>query len=293
MKICIRCGGNRVDHVFRCSGCGWVPQLESGIPVLAPELHASFDDYPVEHFDDLKRLEDGHFWFENRNRLLTWALGRYFPGAERFFELGCGTGFVLKGLSQTYPGVALTGGDAVVPALLHARGRVPQAEFVQIDGRALPFRSEMDVIGAFDVVEHIEEDEAVLVQIREALRPAGGVILTVPQHRILWSAVDEHARHKRRYSRAELVDKVESAGFELLYVTSFVTLLMPVMLLVRWLKRHQTEEELDPAAEFRIAPRLNTALRRVLGVEGALIERGVPMPAGGSLLLIARKSESR
>src|SRR4030095_1631809 len=103
--------------------------------------------------------------------------------------------------------------------------------------RRIPFRGEFDVIGAFDVLEHIKEDEEVLAQMYQATRPRGGVLLTVPQHSFLWSEVDDYSRHVRRYSASELKAKVKRAGFETLRTTSFVSLLLPVMFISRLRQR--------------------------------------------------------
>ena len=290
MRVCVRCDGVVESPDFRCPACGWTPDAKAGIPVLAPELEADLGDYPADYFDELKELEAGHFWFENRNRLVQWALARFFPEAGSFFELGCGTGFVLEGIRERFPHLRLIGGDAATAGLVHARSRVPAAEFLQVDGRRTPFRGEVDVIGAFDVLEHIEDDAAVLREIHRGLRPGGGTIITVPQHRFLWSAQDDHARHKRRYSRHELVTRVQAAGFQVVWATSFVSLLLPVMAAVRLRKRTAQGEPFDPSAEFRISPAVNRVLAVVLGAEQGLIRRGVRMPAGGSLLLVARRA---
>jgi len=77
----------------------------------------------------------------------------------------------------------------------------------------------------------------VLAQVREALRDDGGVVITVPQHRFLWSAADEYAGHVRRYRRSELLARLAAAGFQPLLVTSFVSLLLPVMWAARARRR--------------------------------------------------------
>ena len=71
-----------------------------------------------------------------------------------------------------------------------------------MDARNIPFRDEFDVIGAFDVLEHIDEDVAVIDEVRKALRPGGGFLMSVPQHPALWSQQDERAFHVRRYTAA-------------------------------------------------------------------------------------------
>src|SRR5207245_7859412 len=158
----------------------------------------------------------------------------------------------------------------------------------QMDARRIPFDDEFDVLGAFDVLEHIDDDGAVLAQMFQAARRGGGILLTVPQHPWLWSSVDAHARHKRRYTRRQLVDKVPRAGFTVARATSFVSLLLPVMLASR-LGRRAGRRADDPLPELRVGGAVNAALAAVLGAERALIECGVSFPAGGSLLVVARK----
>ena len=83
------------------------------------------------------------------------------------------------------------------------------------------------------MLEHIDEDEAALAAINRALRPGGGLIVTVPQHRWLWSETDRFSGHERRYTRRELRAKLAAAGFEPRLVTSFVSVLLPVMMASR------------------------------------------------------------
>ena len=146
-----------------------------------------------------------------------------------------------------------------------------------------------DVVGAFDVLEHIVEDQPVLAQIHQALRPGGGLVLAVPQHPWLWSRQDESACHVRRYTAAELRRKVVAAGFSPLYETSFVSLLLPVMMLSR-LHKHHAAAGNDPMSELRVNGFANLLLIAVMTVERNLMRMGLRFPAGGSLLLVARKS---
>jgi SAM-dependent methyltransferase len=144
------------------------------------------------------------------------------------------------------------------------------------------------VIGAFDVLEHIAEDRQALAQIYHATKPGGGIVLTVPQHPALWGDIDDYCCHQRRYTRKELLEKVERAGFSVLKTTSFVSFLLPVMLLSR-LKQRLVKKSVDPISELRLGPMLNNMLERSMKIERAFIKRGVSFPAGGSLLLVARK----
>jgi SAM-dependent methyltransferase len=157
-----------------------------------------------------------------------------------------------------------------------------------MDARDIPFEDEFDVIGAFDVLEHIAEDERVLSEMYRAVRPEGGVILTVPQHAFLWSQADEHACHIRRYNARDLKQKVEQAGFTLVRATSFVSLLLPLMMASR-LRRSVPDTDYDPLAELKIGGLINEFVVNILGLERTLIRTGLSFPAGGSLLVVARK----
>jgi SAM-dependent methyltransferase len=170
-----------------------------------------------------------------------------------------------------------------------ASARQPAIDFMQMDAREIPFVNEFDAIGAFDVLEHIEEDGQVLSQIHEALTSRGIMLLTVPQHAWLWSAVDERACHVRRYAAEELHSKVKAAGFDILRSTSFVTGLLPAMLVSRLSKKRNEARDVDGHAELRIAACLNTLFEAILSVDVALIRHNVNLPIGGSRLIVARK----
>jgi len=196
---------------------------------------------------------------------------------------------VLSGLRSAYPKARLSGSEIFLSGLRFAKTRLPDVTLMQMDARAIPFTAHFDAIGAFDVLEHIEQDEAVLAQIHAALKPGGHLIATVPQHRWLWSAMDDYAFHFRRYTARELQDKCTAAGFEVVRSTSFVSFLLPAMLAARLGKRDVDLETLDSTAELRINPVLNTLFYGIMRLEALLIRLGLNFPAGGSRLVIAKR----
>jgi len=242
--------------------------------------------YPVEAFGRLAAAEANHWWFRSRNRVLLWVLGQRCGVIGSLLEVGCGTGFVLKAIRGAYPQAELFGSEFFDEGLTHARKRVPSATFMELDARLMTDQDCYDVIGAFDVIEHIEEHEQVLANLTHGLRQGGKLLLTVPQHRWLWSLTDERACHVRRYRRHELIDKVKRAGLRVEYVTSFVSLLVPLM----WLSRRRKHaDEYDSMREFQISGWLNRILELVMSAELLLLKLGVRFPVGGSLLLLASK----
>jgi SAM-dependent methyltransferase len=287
VRICPGCAAP-IGDTWACSGCGWQAPLIDGYPALAPELARSNEGFNPTYYAELATVEAGNFWFRARNCLIGWALKRYFPSASRLLEVGCGTGFVLSGIKERLPEIELSGSELLCAGLGIARRRVQGAALFQMDARAIPFVGEFDVIGAFDVLEHIADDELVLSQFHRALRPGGGVLITVPQHGFLWSPLDDAARHVRRYSRSELVTKIRRAGFRVEKATSFVTLLLPVMMLSRTLKRLPGGND-DPIAELKTGRLANLVLGFVMSAERMFIRLGMTLSFGGSLLLVARK----
>jgi SAM-dependent methyltransferase len=255
---------------------------------FAPDLEEDTTDYDPDLSRLLVSLEPRSFWFRARNRLLLQAMRQHFPGVGSMLEIGCGTGFVLSALANANPGLRVAGGELLAAGLEPARERLPGAELFQLDARRLPWRGEWEVAGAFDVLEHIEEDEAVLAEVRQAVAPGGGLIVTVPQHPWLWSDADDRAHHKRRYTRAELIGKVRRAGFTVRQVTSFVSSLLPVMAASRLVRRNSAEGG-DLEAELCPPAPVSALFEWTLGGELALIRRGVSLPAGGSLLVVAQR----
>jgi SAM-dependent methyltransferase len=283
MKVCLPCDYRFEAPDWACPRCTHAPAKEDDTLLFAPSLSRDNNGFKGEYFGELANLETNHFWFRNRNRLLIWALRTYFPGSRNFLEIGCGTGFVLSGIKKAFPNLEIAGSELFVDGLKFARARLPGVPLYQMNAVKIPFEAEFDVVGAFDVLEHIDEDEAVLSQMHQALRPGGGLMITVPQHPALWSDTDVRACHKRRYTRKELIQKVKAAGFETVRATSFVSLLLPLM----WASRRQQ------SSEFQLKPLLNGFLEAALRVEAWFIRRGINLPCGGSLLLIGRKSEGQ
>ena len=292
MRRCLRCTTSFLGESWRCPLCGHAPAALDPFPSFAPEFTGGGDGFDPTLFAELARLEARNFWFRARSRLIVWALRRFFGDARSLLEIGCGTGFVLSGIAAALPHLRLAGSEAAAAGLSFAASRVSGAELMQMDARRIPFEAEFDVVGAFDVIEHIEDDRAVLREMHRAARPGGGILLTVPQHPFLWSEFDVRARHVRRYAARELREKVLEAGFEIVKMTSFVSLLLPLMMLSR-LAQRAPKRDYDPLAELRLAGWLNALFEAVLGLERGLIRAGVSFPAGGSLLVVARRRSDR
>jgi len=288
MKVCQKCNFNFNSESWISPSCNHEPGQLNGIEAFAPDLAKIGGGFKSEYFSDLAKVESKNFWFKARNQLIIWALITYKSDSRNFLEVGCGTGFVLSAIAKSLPKIELTGSEIFSTGLTYAATRVPSARLMQMDARYIPFVEEFDSIGAFDVLEHIKDDAKVLSQLERALKIGGVLLLTVPQHRWLWSASDEYACRVRRYSSAEIEQKVLAAGFEIVRSSSFVTSLLPAMILSRIFQKRALKE-FNPMAELKINPFLNIIFYLLMKLEIWGISIGISYPFGGSRLIVARK----
>lgn len=291
MKHCLRCDIPFASEASACPACGLAPVIKDGLSQHSPEMATSGSGFRPEYFDELAGLEAANFWFRVRNDLIVDAIKKHFRLRRNFLEIGCGTGFVLSGIGRAFPNMALFGSELFTQGLHHASKRLPQAELMQMDARKIPYHQEFDIIGAFDVIEHIEEDADVLTAIHRALVPGGAAIFTVPQHPWLWSRSDEYACHIRRYKHGELEKKLQAAGMEVTFSTSFVSLLLPVLAISR-LRNQNSVTGQDAASELKLPSVVNAILYFIMQCERQLIRMGVRFPLGGTRLVCAVKSDT-
>lgn len=296
MKQCMYCNACFQAPNWQCPICHQGPDLREGFPSFAYDLIEKSNVFSPDGHNELVKLEEQCFWFRGRNKILKFAFNHYFSLAYSFFEVGCGTGYVLSAISSLKQDFCLAGGDLFFTGLKLAKERVPQAEFIQIDAGLIPYKEEFDVVGAFDVLEHIEDDQAVLGEIFKAVKPGGGVMITVPQHQWLWSKFDEMGCHKRRYSRSELKKKVEIAGFKILRLTSFVSFLLPLMILSRLKLKGNKGKAIEKESileGFILSKALNDILEKIGDLERIILRLGFSFSAGGSLLCVGRKNADK
>lgn len=255
-----------------------------------------FDAGFVPH---LRAAEDRHFWFVARNEILTALLSGLeptLPAGYRVLEVGCGDGNTLRVLTRVCRRGVVFGMDLQAEGLDFARPRVDCA-LVRGDIVRSPFTpaTRFHVIAMFDVIEHIDEESDVLAAVRMMLAPDGLLMLTVPASPQLWSAFDEAAGHRRRYTVEGLRARLIQAGFRVEYLSPFMAALYPLA----WIRRRVARRPVtaEGAFEFarrdlRIVPVINPLLRWFLSREARLIAARARLPFGTSLIAVARPSDS-
>ena len=271
-------------------------KLIDGIKCYKPEVAMENSDYPHEAFEILYQLEDTNFWFVHRNNIIQFLFEKHLGTASNtVLEIGCGTGYVLAGLHKKIPNYTLQGSEIHLEGIKFAQTRLPNIELVQLDATTMPFENEFNAVGAFDVLEHIEEDVSVIKEVHRSLKSGGFFIISVPQHQWMWSINDDIAYHKRRYSRKELKNKLINEGFEIVYISSFVFILFPFMYISRFFKQKielteiTNETILKEMNELKLNPLVNSIFGLFMKADVFLIKMGISLPFGGSLIAVAKK----
>jgi SAM-dependent methyltransferase len=245
-----------------------------------------------EFYAEYFALEDKHWWFVGRRRLLLKLLGRVFrpadSGAPReILDVGCGTGTMLQHLSA-YGNP--TGADADAEAVYFCRKRGLE-NVLQLTDATLPFEpGTFDLVTMLDVLEHIDDDLGMLGEVFRVLKPDGLLLATVPAYRFLWGPQDEISLHKRRYRAKELKARLEQAGFSLVKLSYFNTLLFPFIAAIRLGRKIVPGQPDELKSDFTLtnAGFLNQLLASIFAWERHLITR-FDLPFGVSIVALARK----
>lgn len=281
----------QTDGGYRCPSCHRLYPIIEGIPSLTRE-GGDQDTFDPGFFALLEHAEAHHFWFIGRREIILDALKRHVPNlsGKKMLEIGCGNGNILDYLKERTE-LQLAGGDLFMEGLRFCRGKV-HVPLYQIDATLLPFHNCFDIIGMFDVLEHIEDDGRVLEECRKALKEQGRLVLTVPACPSLWGPFDEYSHHQRRYVRRDLCRKLEQMGFAIERAPHFMFFLFPLIYMARFLTKRFGRARFDTPEQvpydLRTIPVINGLSLGLLRLEKLLMRR-VDLPFGTSLLVVARK----
>ena len=239
--------------------------------------------------------EDKHWWFASRTRALFNMMDGSIPDRDkRILDVGCGAGNMSHHLSRYGSVIGIENNPKPIE-IAHERGydvRLGQAE-------DMPFEdTSFDLITALDVIEHCEDDMAILSECHRVCVPGGLIVITVPAFQWLWSHNDEINHHYRRYSGEELRSRLAEVGFQvrrLAYNNFFVFPMAAALIRLRQssgeapeLAAPDTDDEAYQVEMEPASPPVNTVLTAVGWVEAALL-RWVNLPVGTSIICIAER----
>jgi SAM-dependent methyltransferase len=226
--------------------------------------------------------QQGYWWHRARTDLLEAVMAPHLGTPRRTLDVG----------SADAPSVGwMRGGQQHVNLDLFPDGLVP-GEGVCGSATQLPFADEtFDVVSAFDVVEHCEDDRLAVAELARVLTPGGRMLLSVPAYQWAWTDHDVQAGHHRRYTRPRLVRLVEGSGMQVLRATYAFSGVFPLFVAERARRRLGHGSGSTPEGDSRlpeVSPRVDRTLMGLCRLDARMLRRH-DLPFGSSVFLAAVK----
>ena len=234
-------------------------------------------------YQQMAELDERHWWYRARHKVLAELIRREVqpPANAKIHEIGCGTGHNLAMLGEFGHVDGLELDDEARSISEKRLGRtVMSAPLPELAG--VPSHH-YDLIGAFDVIEHVDDDAAALASIATRLKSGGKFVMAVPAHQWMWTAHDVVNHHKRRYSKHALKRLIEASPMKLTKIGYFNSLLFPLAVAERAASKLRNKENADVRLPTAL---LNVTFEKVFAAERYLVGR-LPLPPGLSLFAVA------
>ena len=233
-----------------------------------------------------KDLDETYWWFVGRRTMIDTVLRRFGRLSRLAVDIGCGSGRNLELLA--HHAHAVMGLDRSPAALELAATRGFQT--ANADGQSIPLADcSVDLLSAFDVLEHLDDDMRALAEFHRVLRPDGLLLITVPAYRFLWSEHDEALMHRRRYVASELHTKLTRSGFRVLKRSYAVFFTFFPIVFYRLFRGLVPKDPFAPkASHVKLPDFLNRALIQLLKFE-AWMMRAINLPWGTSIVVLAQR----
>jgi SAM-dependent methyltransferase len=234
----------------------------------------------------MQEVEETMWWYRGLHANILGALAKYAPGFTDLLDAGCGTGGMLKAIHENYPAAHLYGLDISEQACIAAREK-SGADVVlgSVDALPHPDRS-FDALISLDVLGYDLGVDAAVSGFFRVLKPGGHAVLNLAAYQWMLSYHDRAVGQSHRYTRSGAIKLLEKHGFRITFSTYWNTILFPLMVLQRKLARSTGESDVKP-----FHPLVNNAFKTCLAIERAFIRSGVPLPFGGSVLIIAQRPQ--
>ena len=277
----------------------WEGYQEQGGVLCKPDKRIETTAFSEKMADMLFRIEDNSWWFQYRVEVISRLAEKYLSKEQEVFDIGGGNGYTSVYLQRQNWKMVLLEPSFAECRNAKKRG-VEKVVCNVLNPSDFPAESITQAV-LLDVLEHIEDDKCMLRQLYSSLCKGGGIILTVPAYRCLWSSEDDAAGHFRRYRRGEIVQCMVDAGFHVEYSTYIFSFLwLPILilrayaekigLLKRASERSEDERKKIQDKQFQHPGCIaDWILGRLEKLEETRILAGKDMPFGSSVLIVARK----
>ncbi len=241
------------------------------------------------YYQQMANVQKDHWWYRGRRKILSYLIANLPLKKEspvQILEIGCGTGANLKMLQEF--------GDVHgVEPHQFARHYSQNLSGCDIQEGLLPdqipFKKSFDLIGAFDVIEHVEDDKGSLIALRDKLSADGFALFTIPAFQWLWSKHDEMNHHKRRYTRKQFQALLNDTGYKIHFISYYNTWLFPLAAFARLI--HKIQKSNSDTGDIKIPryPIVNHVLYKILSSERFILKKGYSLPFGLSIIAVCQK----
>ncbi|MCU1492815.1 MAG: rRNA guanine-N(1)-methyltransferase [Acidimicrobiaceae bacterium] len=217
------------------------------------------------------------------------------PPKPTVLEVGCSSGYLLEDLRSRLPNALLVGLDFIFSGLRKAASNARDARVGQADACHLPITdSSVDAVVSANVLEHVPDDAAALIEIGRVLRPGARGVLVVPAAPGTYDYYDRFLHHQRRYARGELGARARSAGLEVLEEIYLGTLIYPAFWAVKKYHRARFDKLEGAELEAKVAVDIASTTNSPIGtytcrIEEEMIARRVRLPVGIRTLVVVRR----
>lgn len=234
------------------------------------------------------RLEESYWWFIARNKIISRIINKTadLQPKSNVLDVGCGTGGFAEHISGKYNVLCL---DTSPIALEYCKKRGLENRFLGVLSDFPKDKFKIDAVTMLDVIEHIEDDAAVIKEVYDLLEPGGTFIAAVPAYQWLWSEHDVIHMHYRRYTKKQIVSMFREAGFEVTFSSYYNFFLFPLAALKRIADKILKTKKKDTEPVEEVAPWLNSIFTKIFSAEAAFLPQ-IRFPFGVSIVLTAKKS---
>lgn len=245
-----------------------------------------------EEYKKLYDMEKVYWWHIGRRSIVFSIIKKFIMGSNKhlkIIDIGCGSGLMLGVLANFGEVLGVDDNDAALDfARQNGFFNVKRIDIAHL-GKESDFHNKFDLVTCLDVMEHVNDDEFLIREIFQILKPDGYVLIAVPAYNFLWSEHDEALDHKRRYTASELHRKLNDAGFKVIKRSYAVTFLFPLILFYRLFRGIFPKDSREPKTSYVMLPKfINTFFVYILRIESHLLNY-IDLPFGSSIVCVARK----
>ena len=267
---------------------------ERGIPTPATPRASRMNR---DVFELQGRIEEVHWWFAARRRVLLRLAAELLPEAGTVLDCGCGTGGNISAFPRAYRRIGV---DPSPEAISIAAAKHRDVEFVLgiVPDDVAPELNAADLVLLTDVLEHVEDDAELLHRLVGGMKVGAHVIITVPAEPGLWSPHDVSHGHFRRYTAVTVARLWQGLPVELLLLAPFNYRLYPLVWLARRVTRALGRSAGRAGTDLDLPARpVNEALLRVFSGEAKRLAKALrgsasaPNIPGVSLLAVLRRRD--